>query len=832
MAEYTHGKVLTVGLTDEMKQSYIDYAMSVIVNRALPDVRDGLKPVHRRILYAMRDMGLGPDKPYLKSARVVGEVMGKYHPHGDQAIYDTMVRLAQRFNMRYPLVDGHGNFGSVDGDSAAAMRYTEARLTPLALATMMDLDKETVDFGQNFDDSLQEPLVLPSRFPNLLVNGSSGIAVGMATNIPPHNLREVAAAVLSMIDDPSISSEDLMRKHIPGPDFPTGATIVGREAIRDAYTTGRGIITMRAVAQIESLPGSKSRLVITEIPYQVNKAKLIEKIAGLVRDKVVVGVTDLRDESDREGMRVVVELSRSGNPHVVLNQLYKHTPLQSTFGIILLALVGGRPKVMTLRDTIYYYLQHQREIIQRRTAYLLQKAEDRAHILEGLLTALDDIDRIISTIRASQTVDLARQRLMENFSLSERQAQAILEMRLQRLTGLERDKVQGEYDDLVATIAYYREVLSDETRVSEIIREELEDLVEEHGDPRRTRIISGEGDLQVEDLVAEEDIVITLSHQGYIKRMPVSTYRKQRRGGRGILGMGTKEGDFVEQMFITTTHRHLLFFASSGKVYALRAHEVPEGSRKARGTPVINLITIEPGERVTAVISVKDFSETGQLFMATRHGYVKRTALEEFSSIRRNGLIAISLGEGDSLIGVTPTDGDREMLLVTEMGQAIRFSEEDVRPMGRTARGVIGIRLDDDDRLVGMETAESGTDVLVVSERGFGKRTPIEEYNLQRRAGKGVKTLRVTDRTGPLVGMKIVKPGNEIMLVTAQGVILRTSVDAISRLSRNTQGVMVNRPGEDDKVVSLAHMVVRENGEEKDIAEIIDEEEDTSGEEE
>ncbi|MFO7941505.1 MAG: DNA gyrase subunit A [Bacillota bacterium] len=830
MAEYTHGKILNVGLTDEMKQSYIDYAMSVIVNRALPDVRDGLKPVHRRILYAMRSMGLAPDKPYLKSARVVGEVMGKYHPHGDQAIYDTMVRLAQDFNMRYPLVDGHGNFGSVDGDSAAAMRYTEARLTPLAMAMMKDLDKDTVDFGQNFDDSLEEPLALPARFPNLLVNGSSGIAVGMATNIPPHNLIEVCEAVMAMIDEPSISSEELMKRHLPGPDFPTGATIVGREAIRDAYTTGRGIITMRAVAQIETLPGHKSRLVITELPYQVNKAKLVEKIADLVRDKVLSGVTDLRDESDREGMRVVVELSRNGNPHVVLNQLYKHTPLQSSFGIILLALVNGHPKVMSLRDAIYYYLAHQREIIERRTRYLLEKAEDRAHILEGLLTALDEIDRVISIIRASQTVDSARERLMDTFGLSERQAQAILEMRLQRLTGLERDKVQGEYDGLVETIADYREILADRTRVDQIIRDEMDDLVEQHGDPRRTKIISGEGDLQIEDLVAEEDIVITLSHQGYIKRMPVSTYRKQRRGGKGILGMGTKEDDFVEQMFITTTHRHLLFFTSSGKVYALRAHEIPEGSRRARGTPVINLITIEPGERVTAVISVRDFEEGGYLFMSTSEGYVKKSSLEDFANIRRSGLIAISLGEEDDLIGVTHTGGETEILLVTRFGQAIRFSEEDVRPMGRTARGVIGIKLDEGDRVVGMETVEPNTDVLVVSERGFGKRTPIDEYKVQKRAGKGLKTLRVTERTGCLVGVKIVKPGNEIMLVTGQGVILRTSVDSISVLSRNTQGVIINRPGEEDKVVSLAHMVVRENGEKREEAEAISEDEESDGE--
>ena len=812
MAEFTHGKIINIGLADEMKQSYIDYAMSVIVNRALPDVRDGLKPVHRRILYAMRDMALSPDRPHLKAARVVGEVMGKYHPHGDKAIYDTLVRLAQDFNMRYPLVDGHGNFGSIDGDSAAAMRYTEARLTPIAMQMMTDMEKETVDFSYNFDDSLEEPAVLPARFPNLLVNGSSGIAVGMATNIPPHNLSEVGGGVLAMIENPDITSEELMQDHILGPDFPTGGVILGREAIRQAYTTGRGIITMRGVTQIETLPGQKSRLVITELPYQVNKAKLIEKIADLVRDKVITGVTDLRDESDREGMRIVVEVSRTGSPHVILNHLYKHTPLQSSFGIILLALVHNRPKVLNLRDAIVHYLEHQRDVVRRRTEFLLAKAEARAHILEGLLRALDAIDRIIAIIRGSQTVQIARESLMETFEFSEKQATAILEMRLQRLTALERDKVQAEFDELVETIQFYREVLGDQVKLDGLIRDELEAVLETHGDERRTRITTSEGDMQVEDLIAEEDVVVTLSHQGYIKRMPVNTYRRQRRGGRGVLGMGTKDDDFVEQMFITTTHRYLLFFTSRGKVYQLRAHEVPEGARRARGTPVINLIPIESGERVTAVISVTDFDQEGYLFMATQEGNVKKVKLEELKSPRRSGLIAISLRDEDHLMGVTLTDGDQHVLLVTEKGQSIRFHEDQVRAMGRQAQGVIGIKLTEKDRVVGMETVEREADVLVVSEHGFGKRTPISEYTLQSRAGKGLKTLRVTERTGPVVGMKVVKPGNEIMLVTVNGVIIRTEVDAISRLSRNTQGVMLIRPGEADKVATVAHLVIKDNG--------------------
>ncbi len=819
MAEFTHGKIVDIALTDEMKQSYIDYAMSVIVNRALPDVRDGLKPVHRRILYAMDDMGLTPSKPYLKSARIVGEVMGKYHPHGDQALYATTVRMAQDFNMRYPLVDGHGNFGSVDGDSAAAMRYTEVRMDAMATHILTDLDKDTVDFAPNFDDSLKEPVVLPCRFPNLLVNGSSGIAVGMATNIPPHNLGEVTDAILAMIDNPEITAEELM-EYIPGPDFPTGGVIVGRDAIHKAYTTGRGIITIRGVARIETLSGGKSRVVITELPYQVNKAKLIEKIAALVRDKQIQGVTDLRDESDRDGMRVVIEVSRVGNPAVILNILYKNTALQGSFGIIMLALVGNHPKVMPLNEVISHYLVHQKEVIERRTRFLLERAEARAHILEGLLRALDEIDRVISIIRGSQTVDLARRGLIEAFEFSEKQAQAILDMRLQRLTGLEREKVQSEYDDILKTIDYYRSVLGDEILVYGIIRDELTQITEKFGDERRTQIISREGELLTEDLIAEEDVVVTLSHQGYVKRMPVNTYRRQRRGGRGILGMTTKEDDFVEQMFITGTHHYLLFFTNAGKMYRLRAHQVPEGTRRSRGTAVINLIPLMPGERVTAVIALRSFDAEGYIFMATEMGYVKKVELSEMDSPRRSGLVALSLSDGDQLIGVKMTDGDREILMVTREGQSIRFHEDDVRPMGRNARGVIGVRLEEGDLVVGMETADDDADVLVVTEKGFGKRTIMKEYSLQGRGGKGLKTIKMTDRTGLIAGVKVVKQGNELMVVTVHGVIIRFSVDSISRLGRNTQGVKVMRPGEDDRVVSVAHLVAPENGPENDEEEI------------
>ncbi len=819
MAEFTHGKIMNIALTDEMKQSYIDYAMSVIVNRALPDVRDGLKPVHRRILYAMGDMGLTPDRAYLKSARIVGEVMGKYHPHGDRALYDTLVRMAQPFNMRHLLVDGHGNFGSVDGDPAAAMRYTEVRMAPMATHMLTDLDKETVDFTSNFDDSLKEPEVLPSRFPNLLVNGSSGIAVGMATNIPPHNLIELTDAILAMIDEPEITTAELL-DHVLGPDFPTGGIIVGREPIRQAYTTGRGIITLRGVARIETLSGGRSRLVITELPYQVNKAKLIEKIADLVREKKIQGITDLRDESDREGMRLVIEVSRSGNPRVILNHLYKHTQMQVSFGIILLALVGKHPRVMSLRQMIRHYLDHQREVIERRTRYLLDRAEARAHILEGLLRALDDIDRVINVIRSSRTVEIARDRLMETFEFTVKQARAILEMRLQRLTGLEREKVKAEYDELLETIEYYRAVLGDESMVYDIVREELEEITETFGDERRSQIIAREGEIDTEDLIAEEDVVITLSHQGYVKRMPVNTYRRQRRGGKGILGMTTKEDDFVEQMFITGTHRYLLFFTNAGKVYRLRAHEVPEGTRRSRGTAVINLIHIEPGERVTAVISLQDFDGGGHIFMATERGYVKKVKLGDFASPRRSGLVALTLTDTDQLIGVKMTDGDREILMVTRGGQSIRFHEDDVRPMGRPARGVIGIKLDEDDSVVAMETVDDDADVLVVTESGYGKRTSMKEYRAQGRGGKGLRTIKMTGRIGPVVGAKVVKPGNEIMLVTVRGVIIRVSVDSISRLGRNTQGVMVMRPGEEDRVVSVAPLVARDNGSEKDEEEV------------
>jgi len=814
MPDERDAHVVQVDLTDEMKQSYIDYAMSVVVNRALPDARDGLKPVHRRILYAMREMGLTPDKPHRKAARVVGEVMGKYHPHGDVALYDTIVRLAQDFNMRHILVDGHGNFGSLDGDRAGAMRYTECRLASLAMEMLADLDKETVDFQPNFDESLQEPVVLPARFPNLLVNGSSGIAVGMSTNIPPHNLREVIDGIIAMIDDPDITSEELMRRYIKGPDFPTGGLILGRDAIKQAYTTGRGVITMRGVANIEVASGNRTRIVITEIPYQQNKARLVEKIAELVRDKRLEGISDLRDESDRRGVRVVVELARGANPHVLLNKLYKHTPLQQSFGIILLALVDNHPKVLTLRDALSYYLAHQKEVIVRRTRYELGKAEERAHILEGLRVALDHIDEIITLIRGSRTVEIARQGLIETFSLTEKQAQAILDMRLQRLTGLEREKIEEEYRELLRNIEYLRAVLQNERMVYSIIRKELTDIRDRYGDERRTTITGEDAELEIEDLIAEEDVVITLSHQGYIKRMPVSTYRNQKRGGRGILGMTTKDDDFVEEMFITTTHHYILFFTNRGKVYRMKAHEVPEAGRQARGTPVINLIQIEPGELVTAVIPVKELREDRYLFMATDTGYVKKTPLREFDTSRRGGLIAIGLDEDSQLIEVALTDGQRDMLLATRLGQAIRFQEGDVRPMGRAARGVYGIRLEDEDEVVGMGVIDPAANLLVVTEKGFGKRTPPEDFRPQNRGGKGLRCINISPKTGPVVGIKMVHSGNEIMLVTEQGIIIRFSVDDISQLGRYAQGVTLMRPEQGDRVASVAYLVAREsNGE-------------------
>ena len=752
------GKVLPIQIEEEMKNSYIDYAMSVIVMRALPDVRDGLKPVHRRILYAMHEAGMAPNKPYKKSARIVGEVLGKYHPHGDSSVYDAAVRMAQDFSTRNLLVDGHGNFGSVDGDSAAAMRYTEVRMSRYAEEMLSDIEKDTVDYTPNYDESLQEPTVLPAKVPNLLVNGSSGIAVGMATNIPPHNLGEVVDALVMMIENPEVTIPDLMMA-IKGPDFPTGGLVLGREGIRSAYTTGRGVVKMRAQARVEKMQNGKSRILVTEIPYQVNKARMIEKIADLVRDKAIDGITDLRDESDRKGMRVVIELRRDVNPDVVLNQLYKHTQMQETFGIIMLALVKGKPQVLNLQQVLYYYLEHQKDVVVRRTRFELAKAKARAHILEGLKIALDNIDAVIKTIRASNTVEIARNALIEGFSLSEKQSQAILDMRLQRLTGLERDKIEQEYKDIMETIEWLESVLADEAKVMNIIKEELLDVKKRFADARRTVITSDLSKLEMEDLIAEEDIVITLTHGNYIKRLPVDTYRSQKRGGRGVTGMGTKEEDFVEQLFVTTTHHNILFFTSRGRVYRLKGYEIPEASRTAKGTATVNLLPLEASERITAVIPIKEFSNNRFLFMATRLGTVKKTELMEYDTARKGGIIAIGLRDDDELIGVKLTAGEHHVMMGTRGGKAICFPESDVRSMGRQASGVRGISLDDDDEVVGMDTFRKDCEILTVSREGYGKRTAAAEYRNQKRGGKGVINLKVTDKTGPVVGIKVVRPG-------------------------------------------------------------------------
>lgn len=798
-----------VDISQEMRSSFIDYAMSVIVSRALPDVRDGLKPVHRRILYAMHDMGLTPDKAFRKSAHVVGEVMANYHPHGDAAIYDTMVRLAQDFNIRYTLVEGQGNFGSVDGDPAAAMRYTESRLSKLALELLRDIEKETVDFTPNYDGHKEEPVVLPSRFPNLLVNGASGIAVGMATNIPPHNLGEVIDGVIAMIDNPNITVQELM-KYIKGPDFPTAGEILGYSGIRRAYETGRGSIVMRAKTVIEEENG-KPRIIVTEIPYQVNKARLVEKIAELVREKKIDGITDLRDESDRKGMRIVIELRRDVIPKVVLNNLFKHTQMQSTFGVNMLALVEGRPRVLNLRDLVYYYLEHQRSIIRRRTAYDLRQAEARAHILEGLRTALDHIDEIIDLIRSSRTAQDAREGLMTQFALSQEQAQAILDMRLQRLTGLEREKIENEYQELMGKISEYRAILADENRISAIVREEITEIKEKYADPRRTRITIGEDNIEDADLIPEEDVVITLTHSGYIKRQPVSTYRSQKRGGRGIQGIGTREDDFVEHLHITNSHDYLMFFTNRGKVYRLKGYEIPDLSRAAKGTPIINLIQIEKGEHISAVIPVKDFAEDRYLFFATKQGVVKKTELSAYENVRKAGLFAINLREDDEVIGVRLTDGHQEIIMGTKNGMSVRFPEQDVRTMGRSATGVKGITLDPGDEVIDMDVVKQDADVLIVTANGYGKRTPIDEYRLQGRGGKGIKTHHVTERSGHVVGLKVVEPEEDLMIVTTTGIIIRLEVKGISTMGRYTQGVKLIRLAEGEEVGSVAKVAASDD---------------------
>ena len=805
-----NGKTIPVKISDEMKTSYINYAMSVIVERALPDVRDGLKPVQRRILYGMMELGNRPDRPHKKAARIVGEVMGKYHPHGDSAIYDAMVRMAQPFSYRNLLVDGHGNFGSVDGDPPAAMRYTEARLSKLAMEMLKDLDKDTVDFYPNFDETLEQPTVMPSKFPNLLVNGAAGIAVGMATNIPPHNLGEVIDGLIELIDNPDIDIRGLMQ-HIKGPDFPTGAIILGRDGIKEAYATGRGRIRVRAKSQIEQLSNGKTRILITEIPYQVNKSRLIEKIAELVRDKKVDGITDLRDESDKTGMRIVIECRRDADPHVVLNRLYRHSQLEDTFGVIMLALVDNEPRVLNLKEVLNHYLDHQKEVVIRRTRFELRKAEERAHILEGYRIALDNIDEIIAIIRAAY--DDAKERLIDRFGLSERQAVAILDMQLRRLSGLEREKIDAEYHELLKTIERLKAILGDMNLVYEIIKEELIAIKDQYADERRTKIGLSVGNLEDVDLIAEEDIVVTITHQGYIKRLPVDTYRAQRRGGKGITALNTKADDFVERLFVASTHSYVLFFTNMGKVYRLRGHEIPEAGRNARGYAVINLISLEPGERIEATIPISEYSEDQYLVMATRNGMIKKTNLKEFDTNRSGGLICITLVDDDELVGIELTDGDSEVLLVTRYAQAIRFSEEQVRPMGRTAQGVKGINLDEGDKVVGLAVAADDADLLVVTERGFGKRTPLTEYRQTNRAGKGIITLKKNERTGPIVGVQVVREGNEIMILSVEGIMIRLKVSEISSMGRNTQGVTLMRLDENDRVIAVADIVGKEEEE-------------------
>ncbi|RCX15556.1 DNA gyrase subunit A [Fontibacillus phaseoli] len=801
MAEEKFSQIIDRDINVEMRESFMDYAMSIIVSRALPDVRDGLKPVHRRILYAMNELGMHPDKPFKKSARIVGEVIGKYHPHGDSAVYETMVRMAQDFSMRYMLVDGHGNFGSIDGDFAAAMRYTEARLSKMAMEMLRDINKETVDFMPNYDGEEKEPVVLPARYPNLLVNGVSGIAVGMATNIPPHNLGEVIDGVQALIANPDLDSLDLM-EYIKGPDFPTAGYIIGRSGIRQAYTTGRGSITMRAKTTIEE-NNNKARIIVDELPYQVNKARLVEKIAELVREKRIDGITDLRDESDRNGMRVVIELRRDVNPNIVLNNLFKHTALQSTFGINMLAIVNNEPKILTIKEVLHHYLQHQVEVIRRRTEFELKKAEARAHILEGLRIALDHLDEVIALIRGSQTTDSARTGLMERFGLSQEQAQAILDMRLQRLTGLEREKIENEYQELMQKIAEYREILANEALVLQIISEELQEIRDRFSDERRTEIMVGEEAILDEDLIPQEEVVITITHTGYIKRLPLTTYRSQKRGGRGVIGMDTKDNDFVEHLFVTNSHHYLMFFTDRGKAYRLKAYEIPELGRTARGTPIINLIQIEQGETVNAVIPVERFDEDKYLFFATRSGVVKKTPIEDYINIRKGGLIAVNLREDDILIDVKLTDGHQEMIMGTAQGMSIRFPESDVRSMGRAATGVKGITLGEEDQLISMDVIVPEQDILIVTTNGYGKRTPASEYRIQSRGGKGIKTINVTEKNGPVVGLKVVKDEEDLMIITSSGTLIRTSMEGISTMGRNTQGVKLINIREDDSVATV-----------------------------
>ena len=810
--ERQDGTIIERNIEKEMKDAYIDYAMSVIVARALPDVRDGLKPVHRRILYSMHEDGITSDKPYRKCANTVGSVLGRYHPHGDASVYDAMVRLAQDFSMRYMLIDGHGNFGSIDGDSPAAMRYTEARMAKISEEMLADIEKNTVKFEPNYDDRLQEPSVLPTKVPALLINGSSGIAVGMATNIPPHNLTEIINGLIKIIESDDVTDEELMGI-IKGPDFPTGATILGRDGIKQAYTTGRGKVMMRAETEIEEMSGNRQRIIVTSLPYQVNKARLIENIAALARDKKVEGISDIRDESDREEkVRIVIELKRDARPQVTLNQLYKHTALQESFGIIMLALVDGEPKILTLRQCLDEFLKHRREVVLRRTKFELDKAEARAHILEGLRIAIDNIDEVIETIRSSY--DDAKEKLMERFGLTDIQAQAILDMQLKRLSGLQREKIEEEYNELMKLIAYYKDVLASESLVFDIIKTELLEIKEKFGDERLTKIVAAEGEFEVEDLIKEEQTVVALTNFGYIKRVPVDTYKSQKRGGKGILGMTTREEDFVKEIFTTSTHDTILFFTNTGKMYRLRGYEVPEAGRTAKGTAIVNLLNLEAGEKVSAMIPIQNFADGKYILMATKNGMIKKTALKEYDTSRRAGLVGINLKEEDRLIDVRLTDGEDNVVLVTRKGQSITFDEKDVRPLGRGAQGVMGMRLDETDEVIGMEPIVRGgkATLLAITENGFGKRTDLEEYRVQNRGGKGVTTYKVTPKTGDIVGIRIVNGDEDVMLITDTGTIIRLKVAEISILGRSTQGVTLMRTN-DGKVVSITTLEPEEEEE-------------------
>ena len=790
-------------LGKEMQASFLEYSMSVIVSRALPDVRDGLKPVHRRILYAMNESGYTPNRPHMKSARTVGDVIGKYHPHGDSAVYDTMVRLAQPFSMRVPLVDGHGNFGSIDGDSAAAMRYTEARLDKAAMELLRDLDKETVDFQPNYDESLEEPKVLPARFPNLLVNGSNGIAVGMATNIPPHNLGETIDATCMMLDNPDITTEELMTA-LPGPDFPTGGIIMGKKGILDAYETGRGSLTVRAKCTIEDRKNGKSSIVVSEIPYQVNRKRLLEKLGELVRDKKLPEISNIHDAADRHGIDIVIDLKQNALPQVVLNKLYKHTQLQVGFGVIMLALVDGVPRVLSLKEMLFYYIEHQKEVIERRTRFELKKAEERAHILDGYIIALDNIDEVIHIIRSSQTDKEAGARLTERFGLSKKQTDAILEMRLRRLTGLEREKIEQELADLREKIAYYKRVLEDEGLLKQIIKDELQEIKKKFGTPRKTQLSGDAKDIDVEDLIAEENVVVTMTKAGYVKRLPVTTYRQQKRGGKGMQGVSLKDNDYVEHLFVASTHSYMLFFSTAGKVYRLKVYELPEASRHARGTAIVNLLPLQKGETISAVIATKEFPEDEYLMFATEHGMVKKTSMDLYDRTRRDGLIAINLKEGDQLISVRRVAVGEKVIMVSSAGKAIMWSEGEVRAMGRDTMGVKGMTVPADAHVLGMEIAKPGSDLFVITEKGYGKRTSIDEYPEHHRGGQGVFTITMTDKKGLLSVMKIVKPNDEIMIISEEGVVVRTPVSGISELGRSTQGVRVMNVADKDRVTAVA----------------------------